>query len=361
MDTRIEEHYQKLDRLRSRLPAQQTLRLRGIDWFAWLFAGAASGVLLAAEKGIAEVFVSADELVVLTDEIEALRLKEEELPDTVQIKIFPWAYPEQREAWVAQRVGPTRPSSDHPVAAELPLSPEIESLKRELSAPELQRYQEIGHLAACAMTEAMLAAKPDWSEFDLAAAGASALLSRGLQPALILASGERRLPLYRHPLPTNERLGNMAMLVFCARGLGLYANLTRFISFGPLPAKFVDAHHKVRQVEAEALSSCRPGTSLAELYAVLENAYRNVGNLQAIAEHHQGGITGYQAREVIARPDSVVQIVEGSALALNPSVTGAKIEDTFYVTHDGLRNLTFDATWPHSLIDGRHRPDVLQH
>ncbi|MET0857895.1 MAG: peptidase M24, partial [Telluria sp.] len=35
------------------------LRLRGIDWFAWLTAGGSSAVLLAAETGVAEVLVTA--------------------------------------------------------------------------------------------------------------------------------------------------------------------------------------------------------------------------------------------------------------------------------------------------------------
>ena len=77
-------------------------------------------------------------------------------------------------------------------------------------------------------------------------------------------------------------------------------------------------------------------------------------------EHHQGGLTGYQAREAIARPDSVELIQCGTALALNPSLRGAKIGDTFYVADDVLHNLTFDGAWPHVLVNGRARPQVLE-
>lgn len=360
METRTEEHQQKLRRLRECLPANHVLRLRGIDWFAWLLAGAASGVLLAAEKGVAEIFVSSTEMHVLTDDIEARRLREEALPESVSVQVFPWAYPQLREDWVSKQRGPNTMASDHPAQHEVSLPSAIEALKLELTDTELRRYAEVGKLAAEAMTEALSVAKPEWSEFELAGAGAAALLARGLEPALILAAGARRLPMYRHPLPTAEKLGTMAMLVFCARSKGLYANLTRFISFGPLPTHLETAHHHVQEIEAQALSQCRPGVSLAEIYSALQQAYQQHGYPNAIVEHHQGGLTGYQAREVIARPDSHLTLKPGHVLALNPSVPGAKIEDTFYLGNDGLQNLTYDASWPHTRIGDHLRPQVLQ-
>lgn len=360
MATRIEEHQQKLQRLRAVMAAQTVLRLRGIDWFAWLLAGASNGVLLAAEKGVAEIFITAGELYVLTDTIEARRLQEEELPEGVQVQSFPWAYPQLREDWIARYRGDRNIASDLAVNDEVALAPEIAALKWELTDAELQRYQQVGADASRAMTEVMEAAQPEWSEFGLAGAGAEALLARGLQPALILAAGERRLPLYRHPLPGSEPLGRTAMLVFCARGQGLYANLTRFISVGALPDGYATAHHRVRQIEAQALAQCQPGVSLAALYTTLQHAYQQHGYPDAINEHHQGGLTGYQAREIIARPDTQVVLKPGHVLALNPSVPGAKIEDTFLLASDGLHDLTYDARWPHIRVENYLRPAVLQ-
>lgn len=360
MQTRIDELNDKLARVRLHLAPNQVVRLRGIDWFAWLMSGASNAVLLAAETGIAEILLSATELHVLTDEIEAERLIAEELPEGLSVQRFPWAQPDVREAWIRERMGAATIISDRPHADELPLSDLIGALKRELGASELARYAELGALAASAMTEVLHAAQPSWTEFELAGAGAQALLARGLQPALILAVGSRRLPLYRHPIPTVEPLGNIAMLVFCARAHGLYANLTRFVSFDPLPPTLLAAHDTVRAVEGEALARCQPGVPLADLYTVFEHAYRHHGYPESILQHHQGGITGYQAREALARPDAQEIIQRGTALAFNPSVKGAKIEDTFVVTDEGLRNLTFDPHWPHTPGD-QPRPLVLQH
>ena len=51
--------------------------------------------------------------------------------------------------------------------------------------------------------------------------------------------------------------------------------------------------------------------------------------------HHQGGPTGYASREVIATPHTAVPIEVGQAFAWNPSITGAKSEETFVLTETG--------------------------
>jgi Xaa-Pro dipeptidase len=51
--------------------------------------------------------------------------------------------------------------------------------------------------------------------------------------------------------------------------------------------------------------------------------------------HHQGGTTGYGSREVIATPSTRDPIEHGQAFAWNPSVTGAKAEETFVLLPTG--------------------------
>lgn len=122
--------------------------------------------------------------------------------------------------------------SDCPRNGEHPLPSAVLACKRRMSPSEIIRYRQVGRLASEAMREVLSAAQPDWSEYQLAGAGAEALWARGLHPALTLAAGAQRLPVYRHPTASAAKLGGMAMLVFCAREFGLYANLTRFVSFG---------------------------------------------------------------------------------------------------------------------------------
>ncbi len=51
--------------------------------------------------------------------------------------------------------------------------------------------------------------------------------------------------------------------------------------------------------------------------------------------HHRGGLTGYASREVIATPGTDIEIRSGMAFAWNPSLVGAKAEETFVLLGSG--------------------------
>ncbi|MBE9181882.1 M24 family metallopeptidase [Oculatella sp. LEGE 06141] len=350
------------------------LRLRGTDWFSWATAGATHTVLLAAETGAAEVLVTADDAWLLADEIEAQRFIDEELPGRnesaggYKLFTYPWADATVRETFVQEvtkggKILSDKPSSslgDRPSLTELPLPASLMAHKRTMLPSELERYRLVGRLASEAMTEVLFEAQPTWTECQLAGAGAEAMWARGLHPALTLAAGEKRLPLYRHPVPTHETLGQIAMLVFCARGYGLVASLTRFVYFGGLSPEQAKLHQQVREVEAATLDASKPGVPLSEVYGAIAQAYTQRGYSHAIQEHHQGGTAGYLAREVIATPTTTEPLAENMVLAWNPSLPGAKVEDTFVLTSGGSENLTFDPNWQSVDVSGRARPLPLE-
>ncbi|SNB47507.1 Xaa-Pro peptidase family protein [Geobacter sp. DSM 9736] len=358
-EARRDEVIRKLDLVR-RLAKGRTVRLRGIDWFAWATGGGSSNVLLAAETGIAEIIITPTAALVITDEIEAKRLQDEELPDQFSLHAAGWSDPQSREHFVSEVTGRSAVMSDRPAPGEEELPTLLVAAKRQMTSPEVARYREVGAEAAKAMTETLLKAEPGWTELELAGAGAAALLARGLDPALVMAAGDRRLQLYRHPMPKQEKIGSLAMLVFCARGYGLYANLTRFVSFGKLPHYLAELHLQVREVEARVLAISRPGTRLSTAFETLARAYQELGHPEAIREHHQGGTTGYLSRESVATPGCTDILSEGSVVAWNPSLVGAKIEDTFLVTAGGIDNLTRDERWPTIEVNGIERPVALE-
>ncbi len=86
--------------------------------------------------------------------------------------------------------------------------------------------------------------------------------------------------------------------------------------------------------------------------------------------HTQGGPIGYGAREFgvapLAAPDRYTEIAveDGQAVAWNPTVQGAKSEDTFLVGDDGNEMITNSPTWPAvtvPLADGTlTRPGILE-
>lgn len=362
---RSEEASTKLQFIRQTLEETESagVRLRGTDWFAWATAGGSNTVLLAAETGVAEVLVTATDAWILTDEIEAQRIKDEQLQQGAPYKLSvnPWAESSKREAFVREATSGGQVLSDRPTENEAPLPQSLIRQRWAMLPSEVERYRQVGQLASEAITQVLTQAEPTWTEYQLAGAGAEALWTRGLHPILTLAAGDRRLPLYRHPLPSREPIGRQAMLVFCARGYGLIVSLTRFVYFGSLSDQDKKLHQTIAEIEAVALNATQANTPLNQVYSALATAYEQYGYPNAIQEHHQGGTAGYGARDVVATPETTDRLTENMVVAWNPSIPGAKIEDTFVLKPDNtLENLSFDSRFPHIQIEGRLRPLPLE-
>jgi Xaa-Pro aminopeptidase len=352
---------EKLSQLRSAIAEAGLggVRLRGTDWFSWATCGGSNVVLLTTDTGIAEVWITERGAWVLTDVIEAERLSREEVPAGLEVWSAPWADREARQRWVAQTAGSGPIASDRPEAGEVPLPPALWAARSALKAEELARYRLLGRDTATAMTEVLTAARPEWTGQQLAGAAAEVLWSRGLHPALTLVGDERRLPLYRHPTASHERLGARAMLVCCARRHGLFANVTRFVSFRAPTEAERRSMESVAEVEAAAFAASRPGATLGAVFHAMCEAYARAGHAGEELKHHQGGSCGYLSRDVIARPGDPTVLQPMNAVAWNPSVPGAKVEDTVVISAGGIEVLTVDPAWPTVDRGGHSRPDVL--
>lgn len=303
--------------------------------FAWVTGGASNTVV--SGEPVAGLEVDQFEVIVHTSSIEERRFAEEESPG-LRINTHPW--------W---RVPPPRTPND--------LAHDLTMLRLVLSEGEIDRFRHLGMDVSVGTGSVVRAAKPDWTEQALAGAIAEELIGRGIHPTALLVAGEERIFKHRHPLPTSNPLRGVGMVVVCAKRHGLTANLTRMRSWNhrDIPALY----EQVLAVEAEALQATRPGNSLDDVIAAIREAYGSLDQAEAFEDHHQGGIAGYRSREVLAIPGSSVELRVGMAVAWNPSLPGAKVEDTFVLSPSGLENLTGDPAWPTTSIRGRDRTALL--
>lgn len=364
MSSRIQDIQLKTSKVRDVLQrtGAAAVRFRGIEWFGWITAGGSSAVLQTVEGGVAEVLITPTDFVVLTDEIEAPRIRDEELPQDTNLHAVPWTAPHEQQKFVDEMTGAGLVLSDRPGPGESPLPEALYLIRHQLTEFDVERYRELGRLSAEAMTEAMLRATREHTEDQLSAFGASALRDRGLDVGLVQVAGERRLQLYRHLPPKPDVLGHQAMMSFCARKGGLWVSLTRFVAFEDFTVEQSHKHQKLQQIESTLLQNTQPGHTMGHLYQTLADAYTSHGEPQAIREHHQGGLTGYGCRERIATPDDPYTLNGTQAFAWNPSLRGAKLEDTVLMHQDGtLEVLTFDPAWPSQSVNGLPRPTVWVH
>lgn len=355
------EQDEKLRRIRTLLRESGlgAVRLRGIDWFAWATCGGSSRVLLAAEAGVAELLVTPDGAFVLTDAIEAERLAAEEVSTAWSVVAHPWEHPGAREQLVRERSGAGPIASDRPVGHEQPLPDTFLRSRWALLPEEQERLRSLGAESAAVLTDTLSAAEPTWTGHRLSASIHAGLVDQGIDPALVLVGDAGRLWRWRHPTAADRVLGRRAMAVVCARRAGLYACCTRLVAFSAPMAEDSAADAAVLEVEAAALDASRPGATLGTVLERVQQAYARAGRDGAWREHHQGGPTGYLARERVATPGDGATLPAGVALAWNPSLPGSKSEDTVLVHPDGrLEVVTVDPRWPTVEAGGRARPAV---
>lgn len=302
--------------------------------FAWYTGGADNRVEQSASLGVAAVLITGDAEYVVTDGIEAPRMREEESPD-YEVVEHPWY--EDPAIAVRELTGGAPLGADHPFeGAARDISGEVAPLRYVLDAEAIELYRQAGAETSAAMQEATAALSPGMNEHEAAANLASACRKRGLTTSVVLIAADDRIIRYRHPIPRGSTVERRAMLVVCAERGGLYVSLTHIVDFeGP------DGEIKQRQEACEEIlrrmreEATRPGRTLAEAFANCKRFYAEAGFPDEWRLHHQGGMAGYAAREIIATPETIQTIQPGQAFAWNPSITGAKAEETFVLTENG--------------------------
>jgi Xaa-Pro dipeptidase len=301
--------------------------------FAWYTGGADSKVDHVAPEGVADLVVRPDSRLVLTSTIEAPRMRAEQTPD-LEVVVYPWH--EDREAALHEVAGGARVGSDIGLPGTVDLSGEIAELRRTLDPDAVESLRAVGLDASAAMAEAAAVVEPGMTEHDAAAALAGACRRRGLTATVLLAAADERIALHRHPVPVGARIERRAMLVASAERGGLYANLTRIVVLAEVDPELTRRQRACEEILARMREEAtRPGRTLAEAFADCQRFYADAGFPDEWRLHHQGGVTGYGSRELIATPTTDDLIEPGQAFAWNPSVAGAKAEETFVLTDAG--------------------------
>ncbi len=368
LEQRRAEVAAKLQRLRA-LMAQ-----RGLDAIyltttastAWLTAGAATYVNESVDAAACALLVTEDEALVMTDPIEEPRLRAEEHLDELGFTfiIEPWHARglEARRRLRGLRAGAEIPGCHDDSAFDL--SGALVTLRSTLLPSEQARLREGATLAAEVMWEATRGVAPGMTEHAAAALLAAASRARGGTATVTLIGSDARITNYRHPLPTAKVIEREVMLVLCFRYQGLVSALTRTVRFAKATAVQRQLNELVARIDAAIIAETQAGRTLGELYEKLRELYASEGAPEALEQHHQGGTIAYLARETLARPGELARVELGQAFAWNPSLPGAKSEDTVLLTERGPEIITAMPDWPKLRITTSRgiieRPAVFQ-
>jgi len=329
---------------------------------AWLTGGMENRIVFTSEEGVVKLIVLKDNILVLTSNIEAERVIKEEGLDKndFQLMVNQWYERDLLDGLIRKyRLG-----GDCYFPEVNNLQEEIKQLRFSLLPGEIERYRSLGRETAKIMTEVCKAIKPGDTENEVKGRLAQKLWSKNINPHLILVGSDERLFDYRHPIAKDNEIKKYVMVVTCAERYGLIVNLSRFVHFGKIAEELTDKLRAVDKVDASFIINTRPAKKVADIFLEGIRTYREVGYPGEWKLHHQGGATGYEARDYIATPDSLQIIQENQAFAWNPSIRGVKSEDTIIVNETGYEIITDDPEWPKVEVEYHGekitRPDILE-
>lgn len=322
---------------RERLDAVLISRLENI---AWLTAGRVDiRIGVPRETGPASLLLTKDnEAYYLTTNNEAARLHDEEFTGLDWKPVIkPW-YANDLRSSIEQAAPAATVGSDTPLADLRTIN--LQPLRLQLHESEIERYRWLGRETAAAASAVLLKLRPGIRERQMQAMLAESLLERGILPSVFLTATDDRIRKYRHAVPRDGVLRHFGMLNFCARRWGLSVSMTRFVHFGAMPADLKEKFAVVAQVNAKLSAATREGSTADQLFAVARDAYAAAGYPGEETNHHQGGATGYNEREWVARPGGQETCCDPQAFAWNPSLDGAKVEDTILLQDGAIELLT---------------------
>lgn len=309
--------------------------------FSWLCCGAENFVFFAMTQGAAPLMVTPDKVMLVSSNIESVRLFAEEM-ENLDVE-------DQHHLWYVsgdEIEGHLQGLVSGVWKKDTEMVEEFRLLRDPLMEDEISRYRWVGEQAEEALRVTCQKIKPGMTEYQAAGMLAQAAYERAVYPALILVASDERAYNFRHPLPTKKEIENHVMLVLCARRYGLITNTTRLVALGAVDEELHRRHEAVCTVDAAMILASTPGNTLGSVFETGLNTYKEQGYADEWKLHHQGGVTGYVGRTAKGTPNNSQIILEHQAMAWNPSIAGTKSEDTVLVGDDEFEILTQAKEWP---------------
>lgn len=342
------------------------LLINRCDNFSWFTFGGRSHITLNTVEGVASILLTKEKIYLFVDNIEKERLENEEISSEIwkKLEVIEYDWWKGEKNTIMPFLEGKRVLSDTGRYNTINVASKIAPFRYVLTELEIEPYRELGRICDNIMYREMRKLSPDITELEVQGRLYHSLAAEGVEPLLTIVFGDESALSYRHNLSRKVPLGKKAFVSICARKKGLVLSCTRSVMF-ERNDKYIEQHCNNCYIDAVAIANSRPGTNLSQLFDILKQAYAKVGRPEEWKLHHQGGLAGYNPRELIATEDTNYLLRPANVLAWNPAITGTKSEDTILVKSDGIELLSYpeEGEWPSFTfeINGKiiRRPDIL--
>ena len=333
--------------------------------FSWMTGGGLNLVGITTELGATSLLITKDEKYLISNNIEAPRMVDEEGLETQGFvaKTYPW-YEDQEVAIVKTIVKEGSLGSDIPFPGAVTATEEIARLRYSFTPEEVERYRWLGERASLALEKTLQETRKGEKESEVVGRLCLELWKDRIDPVTLMAAADKRVFQFRHPIPSEKSIEKYLMVSVNARKWGLIVSLTRFLHFGKRAPELKEKYLANVFIDCVFMAATKPDIPARQVLQRGVEAYREKGFPEEWALHHQGGSIGYTGRDYRTNFSTQDLIQENQAFTWNPSLTGTKSEDTILASAKGLEMITRPMSYPTlaMTVDGISfvRPDILE-
>ncbi len=307
---------------------------------AWILGGRFF-INIASVDATVQLLITDCKAILLANNIEAVRIKDEELSNNSELEIYEYNWFEQnkKNEIINEYLGKEYITDED-------IEDELFNIRTILKENDITMYEQLCKDTANAMKNTTFQIKKGMSEFQIAAMLSKNCIEMGIEPVVNLVAADDRIKSYRHPLPTNKILNDYVMIAVCGRRNGLISCLTRFVGFQKISKELNNKKNTTLLIDTMMIKNTIPGQRLNNIFNKVVKMYEENGYKDEWKKHHQGGLTGYNSRELKADFNTDFKVKENQVYAWNPSITGYKSEDTILVGSKENKILTIIDEFP---------------
>jgi Xaa-Pro dipeptidase len=352
---RAAEVHEKLDRVRDLLDRRDLdgALFTGQQRVAWVTAGVEDPIIRNFDPGFVWALVTRDGAYIITQNVEGPRILAEEGPDEIGFEVATFGWHEDRYAELASELagGEARLGNDG-AGPGTDIADDLQQLRLQLTPGEIERYRVLGPECCAGLEDAVRSVKPGMTEADVAAEIDQQLDRKGIFVSVLLVGADKRHFSWRHPAVKQAKVTSSVLAVIVGIRGGLHVAATRTATIGEPDPELATRHAAACEVEANMIEASRPGNSWGQALQAGIDAYERLGYHDEWRYHYQGGPIGYAPREFgpapLAFPNAFTDapVLLGGACAWNPTVQGAKSEDTFLIGEQGPEMISNSEDWP---------------